>query len=125
MEDHGQPVFHPVTIAHFAPEIKLTSDLYLKVGQLLQSVDDLRDDLAENKSESKELRAENKELRALLIALTPKIEQAAKSGADWDKTKKKGILWLAGIGASGLTVGTFGGKPFLGWLGSLLPLLPK
>lgn len=104
---------------------QLTNDLYLKVGQLLQSVDDLRDDLAEHKGVIRETRAENKELKDLLVALTPKIEQAAKSGADWDRTKKKGILWLAGVGASSLTVGTVAGKPFLAWLSAILPIFPK
>jgi hypothetical protein len=107
-----------VTIAQLSFEIKLTNDLYLKVGQLLQSVDDLRGDLAESKGEAKEL-------RELIIELRPIIEQAARNGADWERTKKKGLLWLAGVGASGITIGTYGGKPFLGWLGSLLPLFPK
>lgn len=98
--------------------MKLTNDLYLKVGQLLQSVDDLRGDLAETKGETREL-------RSLIVELRPKIEQAAKNGADWERTKKKGLLWLAGVGASGLTVGTYGGKSFLSWLGSILSIFPK
>lgn len=127
MGNHGQPVFHPMNLAQLTPyaELKLMNDLYLKVGQLLQSVDDLRDDLADAKRETKESRTENRELRELIVELRPVIEQAARNGADWERTKKRGILWLAGVGASGITIGTYGGKPFLGWLGSLLPLFPK
>jgi len=70
-------------------------DLYQLVGRLEQSAVDMREDISDLKDQ---LAALHTHLNALL----PKLEQAAKHASDWETTKKRGMLYLAAAGATGI-----------------------
>lgn len=65
------------------------------VGQLEQSVVDIRGDITR-------LETQITALHTTLNALMPKLEQAAKHASDWEVTKRRGILYLAAAGATGI-----------------------
>lgn len=75
-------------------------DLYQLVGRLEQSAVDMRGDITR-------LETQLSSLHATLSNLLPKLEQASKHAADWETTKRRGILYLAAAGATGIA-GTLG-----------------
>lgn len=75
-------------------------DLYQLVGRLEQSTVDVREDISD-------LRSQIKELHTILNALLPRLEQASKHASDWEATKKRGMIYLAAAGATGIA-GTLG-----------------
>lgn len=65
------------------------------VGQLEQSVVDMRQDITR-------LETQITALHTTLNALMPKLDQAARHASDWETTKKRGMLYLAAAGATGI-----------------------
>lgn len=51
------------------------------------------------------LRNEVHSLTNTLSAMSSQIKEAAANASDWAGLKRRGILWLAGIGASGMAAG--------------------
>jgi hypothetical protein len=70
-------------------------DISRLVGQLEQSAVDMRGDIAR-------LETQIAALHTTLSALMPKLDQASKHAADWEATKRRGILYLAAAGATGI-----------------------
>lgn len=83
-------------------------DLYQLIGRLEQSAVDMRSDISE-------LRDQIKTLHTTLNDLQPTLKEASEHAADWSATKKKGILYLAAAGATGIfgTLGLQKMGPFL------------
>lgn len=71
------------------------TDLSREIGRLEQAAEDMRGDIHD-------LRGQVSALSTLLNQLMPKLEQAAKHAADWETTKKRGMLYLAAAGATGI-----------------------
>lgn len=70
-------------------------DLYQLVGRLEQSAVDMRGDITR-------LESQLTSLHTTLNALLPKLEQASKHASDWETTKRRGVLYLAAAGATGI-----------------------
>lgn len=95
-------------------------DLNRLIGRLEQSAIDAKDTFNRFDARFGELDARLDQMNTTLNDLRPVLMQAAEHGADWSATKRKGLLWLAGVGASGLMAGA-GGKTFIVWLMQALP----
>lgn len=100
-------------------------ELYQLVGRLEQSAIDAEKNVDRIDKRLGELDNRLDEVNTTLNELRPILRETSEHAIDWRNTKRKGLLWLAGFGMSGLGIGTVAGKPFLAWLGSLLPILPK
>ncbi len=73
----------------------MSQDLGRLIGRLEQSAEDMRSDITR-------LETQITALHTTLNHLLPKLEQAAKHAADWEVTKRRGILYLAAAGATGI-----------------------
>lgn len=78
----------------------MSQDLHRLIGRLEQSAVDMREDITR-------LETQLTNLHAILNKLTPQLEQASKHASDWEATKKRGVLYLAAAGATGIA-GTLG-----------------
>lgn len=83
-------------------------DLYLMVGQIQEGVRGLQSNMASMGEAVKENSEAIVKLSATLGEITP-IAQ------DWAATKKRGLIALAGVGATGLAAG-YGFKPAAAWI---------
>jgi hypothetical protein len=84
---------HSMSVTHLRENVM--QDLYQLVGRLEQSTVDVREDISD-------LRGQIKELHTILNALLPRLEQASKHASDWETTKRRGVLYLAAAGATGI-----------------------
>lgn len=100
-------------------------DLHRLVGRLEQSAVDVKEDIQRLDNRLTGLDARLAALHTVLNDINPKLDQAFRHASDWERTKKKGLLYLAGVGASGLTIGHLTGKSVLAYLASLIPIFPK
>lgn len=73
----------------------MSQDISRLIGRLEQSAEDMRNDISR-------LETQLSALHTTLNNLMPKLEQAAKHAADWETTKRRGILYLAAAGATGI-----------------------
>lgn len=84
------------------------NEIHRMMGQVQAGIESLKSSITEIKNET---RANATEIRALSETLSD-IKPIAE---DWAATKKRGVLVLAGVGASGLAAG-YGFKPAAAWI---------
>jgi septal ring factor EnvC (AmiA/AmiB activator) len=73
----------------------VSQDISRLIGRLEQSAEDMREDISR-------LETQLAALHTTLNNLMPKLEQAAKHASDWEVTKRRGMLYLAAAGATGM-----------------------
>ncbi len=94
---------------------EIMNELYQLVGRLEQSAVDAKENVNRIDKRLEELDSRLDEVNTTLSNLAPILKEAAEHAADWRNTKKRGILYLAAAGASGIA-GTLGFQklgPFL------------
>lgn len=75
------------------------------IGELRADVRNLQDSNRQLWEAVDEFRKQVNTLTGALEKSSSLMAEAARNGSDWQATKSRGLLWLAGIGASGILTG--------------------